>query len=57
MEFKGIDVSKWQNTIDFTKAKKNGVEFVMIRIGSGFGQKFCLDTKFKSHYTEQKKLA
>ncbi len=29
----GIDVSKWQGTIDWDKVKKAGVEFVMIRAG------------------------
>ena len=29
----GIDVSKYQSNIDFEKAKKAGVEFVIIRIG------------------------
>lgn len=29
----GIDVSKWQGTIDFKKVKDAGVEFVMIRLG------------------------
>ncbi|MCC8067276.1 MAG: hypothetical protein LIO94_09285, partial [Clostridiales bacterium] len=26
----GIDVSKWQGTINWTKVKKAGIEFVMI---------------------------
>ena len=30
---KGIDVSKYQKTIDWKKVKESGVEFVMIRIG------------------------
>lgn len=33
----GIDVSKWQGDIDFTKLKNAGVEFVMIRVGGGAG--------------------
>ena len=32
----GIDVSAWQGNINWKKAKKNGVEFAMIRIGYGF---------------------
>ncbi len=31
----GIDVSSWQNNIDWKKVKETGVEFVMIRIGFG----------------------
>lgn len=34
----GIDVSKYQDYIDFVKVKKAGVDFVMIRVGSrGYG--------------------
>ena len=33
----GIDVSKWQGNIDFNKLKENGVEFVIIRIGTQNG--------------------
>lgn len=29
----GIDVSKWQGNINWTKVKQSGVEFVMIRVG------------------------
>jgi GH25 family lysozyme M1 (1,4-beta-N-acetylmuramidase) len=29
----GIDISKWQGDIDFSKIKSSGVEFVMIKIG------------------------
>lgn len=29
----GIDVSKWQGKIDWTKVKKSGVDFAIIRIG------------------------
>lgn len=29
----GIDVSKWQNNIDWKKVKQSGVEFAMIRVG------------------------
>ncbi len=31
----GIDVSAWQDNIDWKKAKDNGVEFAMLRIGYG----------------------
>lgn len=56
MKLKGIDVSKWQSrTIDFAKVKSSGIKFVMIRIGSGYGQKFCLDPMFVKHYNGAKK--
>jgi len=33
----GIDVSSWQGDIDFQRVKDAGVEFVIIRVGSGKG--------------------
>ena len=34
----GIDVSSWQNKIDFAAVKKDGIEFAIIRLGySGYG--------------------
>lgn len=47
----GIDVSKWQQKIDFKKLKENNVEFIMIKIG---GQKsinsdITLDPNFKTN--------
>ena len=33
----GIDVSEWQDEIDFEKIKDDGVEFIIIRIGSSKG--------------------
>ena len=35
----GVDVSAWQDDIDWAKAKKDGVEFAMIRIGFGHTSK------------------
>ena len=37
--YKGIDVSRWQGNIDFSKVKASGVEFVIVKAGgsdSGF---------------------
>lgn len=47
-EFKGIDVSKWQGTIDWAKVKKAGIQFAMIRssYGSEKGQE---DTKLAAN--------
>lgn len=35
MEVRGIDISKHNGTIDFSKVKKDGIEFAMIRAGFG----------------------
>lgn len=35
MEFKGIDVSKWQYNIDWKKVKDSGVQFAILRAGYG----------------------
>ena len=47
----GIDVSKWQGNIDFTKVKNAGATFVMIRVGSqnGVGGEYVLDKNFKQN--------
>lgn len=44
----GIDVSKWQGDIDFSKLKNSGVEFVIIRVGSsnGLNGENFVDSKF-----------
>ena len=44
----GIDVSKWQGDIDFSKLKASGVEFVIIRVGSsnGINGENFVDSKF-----------
>lgn len=43
---KGIDVSKHNGKIDWTKVNKNDVQFVMIRAGYGFS---TVDPQFKSN--------
>lgn len=35
MEYKGIDVSKWQGTIDWNKVKASGIDFAIIRCSYG----------------------
>ena len=49
MEYRGIDVSKYQGDINFKKVKDAGIEFVIIRIGYGQyeSQK---DPKFERNY-------
>ena len=36
-EWKGIDVSRWQGTIDWNRVKAAGIQFAMIRISYGMG--------------------
>lgn len=47
----GIDVSKWQGNINFKKIKEAGVEFMIIRVGTGlgFGKKSVEDAYFKQN--------
>lgn len=50
---KGIDVSVWQESIDFAKVKASGIDFVIIRAGYGsaLSQK---DRRFEENYTRAK---
>lgn len=52
--YKGIDVSEWQENIDFKKVKEAGIEIVYIRAGQGFGYE---DSKFERNYLEAKKYS
>ncbi|MDR1628381.1 MAG: LysM peptidoglycan-binding domain-containing protein [Oscillospiraceae bacterium] len=47
---RGIDVSKWQGTIDWKKVKDNGVEFAIIREGYGKKSPTQIDKQFKTNY-------
>lgn len=47
MEIKGIDISKWNENIDWEKVKKDQIKFVMIR--AGYGSKFEEDVFFKEN--------
>lgn len=49
MEYKGIDVSKWQGLINWDKVKKSGVEFAIIREGYGKKNPSQIDKKFKEN--------
>lgn len=53
----GIDVSSWQEDIDFEKIKASGVEFIMIRVGGtkGTNGEYFLDKKFKQNIEEANK--
>ena len=50
----GIDVSKWNGNIDFSKVKKAGVEFVIIRDGFGQDIEKQIDVKFMQNYRNAK---
>lgn len=46
---KGIDVSRWQGTIDWGKVKQDGIEFVMIGIGRYKNGVGIPDTQFENN--------
>lgn len=54
----GLDVSKWQGTINFDKLKEKGVEFIMIRVGyqAGFNKNSVLDTFFERNIKEANRV-
>lgn len=54
----GLDVSKWQGNIDFDKIKKEGVEFIFIRVGTmtGTDGEYILDSKFKRNIEEANRV-
>lgn len=53
----GIDVSAWQNNIDFNKVKTSSVDFVMIRIGYGHTKEneIKIDKRFYDNIENAKK--
>ena len=52
--FKCIDVSEWQGTIDWKKVKENGIEFAILR--AGFGRESSqVDDEFERNYKNAKK--
>ena len=52
---KGIDISIYQQNIDFEKIKESGIEFVIIR--AGFGKVATQkDKSFENHYANAKKV-
>lgn len=54
MEFKGIDVSKWQGGVNWNEVKKDGTEFAIIREGWGKKSLTQIDKKFKENYENAK---
>lgn len=51
----GIDLSRWQKGFDIEKAKKSGVEFVILKIGGG-DDGLYKDSCFNDFYTQCKKI-
>ena len=49
----GIDVSRWQGDFDFTKAKAEGVTFVIIK-GGGGDDGLYVDSQFERNYAKAK---
>ena len=56
MEFKGIDVSKWQGTINWEKVKDSGINFSIIREGYGRKNPNQIDKKFKENINGAKSV-
>lgn len=44
----GIDISKWQNGFDFDKAKKEGVEFIILRGAYTTSKDVCFDKFYEA---------
>lgn len=55
MEVKGIDVSRWQGTINWDKVKKTEIKFAIIKAG-GSDAGFYTDHMFKTNYEACKRL-
>ena len=51
--YRGIDVSRWQGTIDWGKVKKAGIQFAIIRAGHGQNN---IDEQFKRNISECNRL-
>ena len=49
MQKKGIDVSKHQGNINWSKVKADGIEFAILRIGYG-GSAPVKDEQFENNY-------
>lgn len=54
MKLKGIDVSKWQGSINWSEVKKDGTEFAILREGWGKKSPTQIDKKFKENYENAK---
>jgi len=52
----GIDISEWQDEVDFKAIKDAGCEFVFMRIGFSHNGVLTLDKEFKRNIKEAKKV-
>ena len=50
---RGIDVSNWQGTIDWTKVKASGIKFVFLKVGPVYGK---IDASFERNASECERL-
>ncbi len=52
-DIKCIDVSEWQGNVDFSKVKKTGIDYVILR--AGFGRDATqIDSEFEENYKKAK---
>ena len=56
MKIFGIDVSKYQGTVDWAKAKAGGVKFAMLKSVSTNRTGLYIDPYFERNYAECKRL-
>lgn len=56
MEFKGIDVSKWNGNINWNKVKSAGINFAIVREGYGKRDPRQVDKKFKDNINGAKSV-
>ena len=50
----GLDISEWQEDVDFEKLKAQGVEFVILRIGFSYLGKMTIDSEFEDYFAAAK---
>lgn len=53
--FKGIDISKYQGNVDFERVKNSGIQFIIMRCGTGYGGP-GMDSKFTQYSSECERL-
>ena len=53
--YKGIDVSKWQGEINWSKVKNSGIQFAMLRSSFGWGASYN-DNFFEYNYKHAKEV-
>lgn len=56
MEFRGIDVSKWNGNINWQKVKNAGISFAIVREGYGKKDPKQIDKKFKDNINGAKSV-